>query len=259
MLRNNSLGRYVSILTSSILSSLTWYNLSGVCAARTSGRRLCLSTLHFGGPSTAAWPDHWCPLCARGSCGGARQGLSWISQPAEIQFSNADHREMSLSGTLSPFVAGGAGLQKHPPSSSQAPNFSCITVATANMEKQLSTWTKEKEAIWPITVKAQWEQRLNAPADEPGQDWRWSSLKNGPIKRAAWQPPDLVVLTPLAGREQQSGSTANTRCDGLANAWHDGLAHRSQMAGRHGQHMAGWHSQAVATTVSPARSHDRYL
>lgn len=86
------------LLPLSIFSSLTWYNQSEVCAARTSDRRLCLSTLHFGGPSTAAWPDHWCPLCARGSCGGAHQDLSWISQPAKIQFSNTDHKEKSLSG-----------------------------------------------------------------------------------------------------------------------------------------------------------------
>lgn len=98
MLRNYSLGRHVSVVTLSILYSLTWYNQSEVCAARTSDRRLCLSTLHFGDPSTAAWPGHWCPLCATGSCGGAHQDLSWISQPAKIQFSNTDHREKSVSG-----------------------------------------------------------------------------------------------------------------------------------------------------------------
>ena len=70
------------------------------------------------------------------------------------------------------FLSWGTGLQKHPPSCSQAPNVSCTIAATACMEKQLSAWAKEKEAICPVIVRAQSEQRLNAPTDEQGQDWR---------------------------------------------------------------------------------------
>lgn len=241
----------VSVLTLSILSPLTWYNQSEVCAARTSDRRLCLSTLHFGGPSTAAWPDRWCPLCARASCGGARLDLSWISQPAKIQFSNTDHREKSLSGAKIFFFlvrsrcAEAFSLLLTGPQLLFYSHSHCLH----GQSNQLRTWTKENEAMWPVRVRAQSLQRLNGPADQKG---RLSSLKTSALKRAAWQLPALAIWTAVANnREQQLGSRADGQCSGLAYAWYADLAR--------GQHMAGRHSQAAVSTVSLARSHHQYL
>lgn len=168
MLRNYSLDRRVSVLIFSIFSSLTWCNQSEVCAAGTSDRTLCLSTLHFGGPSTAAWPGHWCPLCARGSCGGARQGLSWISQPAKIQFPNNDHREKSLSGANFFFFFSEEQVCRSVLSAANRPLNSVLQPQPLPTwtKRPGGTWTKEKEAIWPVRVRAQSLQRLNAPADQ---------------------------------------------------------------------------------------------